>query len=540
MNKYVGLRYVPIFDGAWDKNKKYEHLVIVEYQGNSYTSKTNVPIGIDILDENFWVCTGNYNAQVEMYRQEVKRTSDKCNELNNFIVSNALNVKMFGATGDGVTDDTIAIQNAIDEAIKNGKSVFLPGGVYLVDNLEIKTKNSIRFFGEQISNPNKNDNGTVLLYKGNGNLFTLGLVENGLLTPPYGSTFSNFSVRAIQKFSSVFYGATNECVFSDLNFTFSPQNTCDYGFNFTSCQLTEVKNISTSRVKTFINCPASMILWVHHNNIWISDNALVANWGNYIFENNSMEQVYNAVLIDNAKNTANTELSININNNYLLSHSEMLNPEKTKLFHVIGNDSGKSLRVNANISNNIIDGVEDKKIEYPIEIDRKNTTIDDGTILLNYNVFSNVEHGILKRNGNIIVIENNNRVGSAYFAQNRLYKSSNVNNVVNMFEDNIELPNTFLLNDIFLPRYQIEGRITTNNKVTLWIGGNIICDFSPVDGAIYFKCFVVVKDTQIITFTDINGVKGKYITDTTEYDKNKIYFNPNSNATLDFMNISLQ
>lgn len=71
-NVYKGNRYVPKLDGEWNKEKEYEPLIIVSNQGNSYTSKTFVPKNIDIFNENFWVCTGNYNAQVELYRQETK------------------------------------------------------------------------------------------------------------------------------------------------------------------------------------------------------------------------------------------------------------------------------------------------------------------------------------------------------------------------------------------------------------------------------------------------------------------------------------
>lgn len=70
-NEYIGARYVPVFDGDWNNTKEYEPLMIVSYQGNSYTSKTFVPNGVAITDEKYWALTGNYNAQVETYRQEV-------------------------------------------------------------------------------------------------------------------------------------------------------------------------------------------------------------------------------------------------------------------------------------------------------------------------------------------------------------------------------------------------------------------------------------------------------------------------------------
>ena len=74
--RYVGERYVPIFGRKgeesieWDNSAPYEPLTIVLYQGNSYTSRQYVPIGVDITNQEFWVITGNYNAQVEAYYRE--------------------------------------------------------------------------------------------------------------------------------------------------------------------------------------------------------------------------------------------------------------------------------------------------------------------------------------------------------------------------------------------------------------------------------------------------------------------------------------
>ena len=42
------------------------------------------------------------------------------------------NVRAYGAVGDGVTDDTAAIQAAIDAAVAAAGDVFFPDGTYLV------------------------------------------------------------------------------------------------------------------------------------------------------------------------------------------------------------------------------------------------------------------------------------------------------------------------------------------------------------------------------------------------------------------------
>lgn len=76
--QYIGARYVPIFGRKgeesieWDNSAPYEPLTIVLYQGNSYTSRQYVPVGVEITNQEFWAITGNYNAQVEQYRRDVQ------------------------------------------------------------------------------------------------------------------------------------------------------------------------------------------------------------------------------------------------------------------------------------------------------------------------------------------------------------------------------------------------------------------------------------------------------------------------------------
>ena len=151
MGHYVGARYVPKFANPleWAENTAYEAMTVVSYNNNSYTSKIPVPstIGNPADNPDYWALTGNYNAQVEQYRQEVEQYRQ-----NGYITP-----QMFGAIGDGVANDTISIQNALN----SGKSVYIPSGTYLVSGITIPNKCMV--FG----------NGRRTIIKGDGTNHTI-------------------------------------------------------------------------------------------------------------------------------------------------------------------------------------------------------------------------------------------------------------------------------------------------------------------------------------------------------------------------------
>ena len=172
--QYIGARYVPLFGRQgeesieWDNEAPYEPLTIVLHEGDSYTSRQFVPIGIEITNTQYWAKTGAYNAQIELLRQEVARQADVILDLSEDVVdlTNRVNtaesditsldgrvtntesdieelttklnhnvpianVKDYGAVGDGETDDTQAFQDAID----TGYDVYVPSAnneVYLI------------------------------------------------------------------------------------------------------------------------------------------------------------------------------------------------------------------------------------------------------------------------------------------------------------------------------------------------------------------------------------------------------------------------
>ena len=58
--------------GNWDKNKEYENLsVVLASNGDSYTSKKNVPKGIELSNTEYWAISSRFNAQLEVQKQRI-------------------------------------------------------------------------------------------------------------------------------------------------------------------------------------------------------------------------------------------------------------------------------------------------------------------------------------------------------------------------------------------------------------------------------------------------------------------------------------
>lgn len=131
--QYIGARYVPKFASPieWDNVRSYEAMTIVTHLGNSYTSKIPVPAGVDIENGEYWVNTGNYNAQVAEYANKVDSLKKSVG---------CVYFEEYGAVGDGVTDDTLAIKAAISAAQAANKGIASRAKTYLVsDTITIDT-----------------------------------------------------------------------------------------------------------------------------------------------------------------------------------------------------------------------------------------------------------------------------------------------------------------------------------------------------------------------------------------------------------------
>lgn len=107
VRQYIGARYVPKFSdvngGVWDSQYSYEALTIVKNGNDFYTSKIPVPVGVDILNDVYWVKTGDYNGAINSLTERLDEIDNTFGDMYIFV--------------SDYDDDTNPIQAAIDVAV---------------------------------------------------------------------------------------------------------------------------------------------------------------------------------------------------------------------------------------------------------------------------------------------------------------------------------------------------------------------------------------------------------------------------------------
>ena len=127
VKQYVGARYVPKFASPleWAADTSYEALTIVTFNNASYTSKIQVPptVGNPANNPKYWALTGNYNAQVEQYRQVAETIGNNLNteikNLKNADTTEITNRKNADTALQGQITTEITKRETADSTLQN-------------------------------------------------------------------------------------------------------------------------------------------------------------------------------------------------------------------------------------------------------------------------------------------------------------------------------------------------------------------------------------------------------------------------------------
>lgn len=138
-------------------------------------------------------------------------------DYSKYVAQPIYNVKGFGAKGDGVTDDTLAIQSALNA----GLNVYFPPGTYRVtDKLTLQPNQNIRGAGSRRG-------GTVIAYDGPDNNSLFVIIGNGPLDHVNGVTIRDLRLSGGSKKVIIFDARYTHNIFVE-NCIFEGGQTCIY------------------------------------------------------------------------------------------------------------------------------------------------------------------------------------------------------------------------------------------------------------------------------------------------------------------------
>lgn len=147
VRQYVGARYVPVFADPleWSDTIGYGPLTVVLHEGNSYTSRQSVPVGIDIGNTTYWAETGNYNAQIEAYRQEVLAHDGRITANANAIAAET-QARINGDNELALRIDSLSKQTPVQD--ENGRNAVFIGDSFMAPTTSYPQK--LAYFTAQL------------------------------------------------------------------------------------------------------------------------------------------------------------------------------------------------------------------------------------------------------------------------------------------------------------------------------------------------------------------------------------------------------
>lgn len=343
-----------------------------------------------------WVSSHDYTSI------EKDKVSNLPDNTNSRLSDLATNVKSYGAIGDGITDDTLSIQNAIDA----GHNIYFPKGTYLCSDLVIPSNRMIFGAGIGVSvlklvdvpnGPLLNLNGTGSDVKENITIKDITLMHN---TTYVGSAFKGVLIAGEY---------TKRIVLSRVEFK---------AFNFKAIQVRYTDNNAT------------------HAQGWFIEQCIFRDGGSgaigIYFDSEAEYNVVTNCLFHTLK--FGVQL-FNAGNNAVLNSNFLGCSQGVRSTITLAN-AGK-LRVSGCAINHCTDvGIE---IQHTVL-----TAGQYGSQICNNEILANVAYGIYLRGARSTIVSNN-RIWSSSMSAIALTDNNNVGDY-NIIANNISIGSTLLTN----------------------------------------------------------------------------------------------
>ena len=123
--------------GLHSPSKEYATWTIVDTpEHNGYISIKPVPVGVTVDNVDYWVLVADYSALYASVQTSIDSINNTVSAIETKLTNmHLINVKDFGATGDG-TNDTAAFNNAI-ASMKDYETLYIPAGVYKISSVAV-------------------------------------------------------------------------------------------------------------------------------------------------------------------------------------------------------------------------------------------------------------------------------------------------------------------------------------------------------------------------------------------------------------------
>ena len=205
-----------------------------------------------------------------------------------------INVKDFGAKGDGVTDDTEAFKKAI-ASTEDSFSLYVPSGTYKISDLIIQNKQKVHFFGNGELTLNNVLTNPLITFSGIEELNIENLTFKGLGTS--GETYNEN--KSLIKVVSCSFGVIEKCRFKNHS------NHCvviekslgtyrEKGFTLDKCEFSDISTVnSNNECSVLIKASAEYgkIINCNFDNVTSAIHCFGANW--FIDDNNVINGTLN-------------------------------------------------------------------------------------------------------------------------------------------------------------------------------------------------------------------------------------------------------